>query len=78
MPSEMAEKIMNDSGAMTKIEADGPFHCHSHKFGPYSWSCSFKLGEECEVPNPMDPTDICKVKHTVISIGNTYLYFIYV
>ena len=52
---------MNDSKAMLVIEADGPFHCHSYKFSACPMDISFKLGEEFEWKNPIDPTDVSKV-----------------
>jgi len=67
-PPEMAEKFMNDSKAMLVIEADGPFHSHDYKFSACPMHYSFKLGEEFEVKNPVDPTDVSKCIY--VSNGN--------
>ena len=73
-PPEFAEKIMNDSKALLCIKADGAFHCHSYKFSACPMELSFKVGEEFEFKNPVDPTDISKVKHDIA--GNLINLFI--
>ncbi len=56
---------MNDSKAMLHIEVDGAFHCHSYKFSACPMEISFKVGEEFEFKNPLDPTDISKVNYDI-------------
>jgi hypothetical protein len=59
-PPGFADKFINDSKAMLCIKADGAFHCHSFKFSALPMEYSFKIGEEFDFPNPLDPTDVQK------------------
>ena len=52
---------MNDSKAMLCIKADGAHHCHKYTFSACPMEISFKVGEEFEFKNPIDPTDVSKV-----------------
>jgi hypothetical protein len=60
-PVEFAEKYMNDCKAVLCIKADGAFHCHSYKSSVVPMEFAFKLGEEFEFKNPLDPTDVQKI-----------------
>ena len=53
--------MMADSKAMLCVKVDGPFHCFSFKSSIMPMDMSFKVGEEFEYKNPMDPTDVQKV-----------------
>lgn len=59
-PAGFAEKVMNDCKNMLCIKADGAFHCLSYKFPACPMELSYKIGEEFDVPNPLDPSDVQK------------------
>jgi hypothetical protein len=59
-PPGFADKFINDSKAMLCIKADGAFHCHTFKFSALPMEYSFKIGEEFDFKNPLDPTDVNK------------------
>ena len=61
-PAGLADKMMADSKAMLCIKTDGPFHTFSFKSSIMPMDMSFKVGEEFEYKNPMDPTDVQKVE----------------
>ena len=61
----MADKMMADSKAMLNIKVDGPFHCFCFKSSIMPVEMSFKVGEEFEFKNPIDPTDVQKVNYLV-------------
>ena len=69
-PAGLADKMMADSKAMLCIKTDGPFHTFSFKSSIMPMDMSFKVGEEFEYKNPMDPTDVQKVNifltHSII------------
>ena len=56
---------MSDSKAKLSIKADGPFHCFSFKSSIMPIDMSYKVGEEFEYKNPLDPTDVQKVNHNM-------------
>lgn len=60
-PAGLADKMMADSKAMLCIKTDGPFHTFSFKSSIMPMDMSFKVGEEFEYKNPMDPTDVQKI-----------------
>jgi len=73
-PSGLADKMMADSKAMLCIKTDGPFHCFSFKSSIMPMDMSFKVGEEFEYKNPMDPTDVQKIMVAVngnVMIGSS-------
>ena len=67
--------MMADSKAMLCIKTDGPFHCFSFKSSIMPMDMSFKVGEEFEYKNPMDPTDVQKVCFKQIFDLIHYFYF---
>ena len=60
--------MMSDSKAKLCIKADGPFHCFSFKSSIMPIDMSYKVGEEFEYKNPLDPTDVQKVNHNMQEI----------
>ena len=60
-PAGLADKMMADSKAMLCIKHDGPFYTFSFKSSIMPIEMSYKVGEEFEFKNPLDPTDVQKV-----------------